>query len=123
MPFDTSSIVSYIGAKLNDIKVQKEDTEKYINYLSNHNKVCSEKLIRYNACLAALIVIKENKDIPADVKEGIYNLINNLKFDLDYDTNFGHQKYYIDRMGIANQQKSDYISLTQWLIDLQDAIT
>lgn len=122
MPLDNSLITSYIGDKINDISKLQEDTEKRIKYFGAKNKICYEPLSRYNACSAALIVIKENKDIPDEMKAGLCNIINSIKNDLNYDTAIGRRKNYIDLLRLANKRKQWYITLTNWLIELQDAI-
>lgn len=122
MPLDNSLITSYIGDKSNDISKLQEDTEKRIKYFSAKNKICYEQLSRYNACSAALIVIKENKDISDEMKAGLCNIINSIKNDLNYDTAIGRRKNYIDLLRLANKRKQWYITLTNWLIELQDAI-
>lgn len=122
MPLDNSLITSYIGEKINDISKLQEDTEKYIKYLVSKNKICYEQLSRYNACSAALIVIKENKDIPDEIKADLCGILNSIKSDLNYDTVAGRRKNYIDLLRLANKRKQWYITLTNWLIALQDAI-
>lgn len=123
MPLDNSLVVSYIGEKINDISKLQEDTEKHIKYLGAKNSVYYKQLSRYNACSAALIVIKENKDIPDEIKDSLCSILNSIKSDLDYDTAVGRRKNYIDLIRLANKRKQWYITLTNWLIALQDAIT
>lgn len=123
MPLDNSLVTSYVGEKINDISKLQEDTEKHIKYLSAKNGVYYEQLSRYNACSAALIVIKENKDIPDEIKADLCGILNSIKSDLDYDTAIGRQKNYIDLLRLANKRKQWYITLTNWLTELQDTIT
>lgn len=123
MPLNNSLITSYIGDKINDISKLQEDTEKRMKYFSAKNKICYEQLSRYNACSAALIVIKENKDIPDEMKDRLCGILNSIKSDLNYDTAIGRQKNYIDLMRLVNKRKRWYITLTNWLTELQDAIT
>lgn len=123
MPLDNSLVTSYIGEKINDISKLQEDIEKRIKYFSTKNKIYYERLSRYNACSAALIVIKENKDIPDEIKADLCGILNSIKSDLDYDTTIGRQKNYIDLMRLVNKRKQWYITLTNWLTILQDAIT
>lgn len=92
MPLDNSLITSYIGDKINDISKLEENTEKRIKYLSAKTRVYYERLSRYNACSAALIVIKENKDIPDEIKADLCGILNSIKSDLDYGTAIGRQK-------------------------------
>lgn len=122
MPLDNSLIVSYIGEKINDISKLQEDTEKHIKYLVSKNKICYEQLSRYNACSAALIVIKDNKNIPDEIKDRLCGILNSIKSDLNYDTAIGRKKNYIDLLRLANKRKQWYITLTSWLTALQDAI-
>ena len=123
MPLDNSLVVSYIGNKINDISKLQEDTEKHIKYLGAKNLVYYKQLSRYNACSAALIVIKENKDIPDEIKDSLCSILNSIKSDLDYDTAVGRRKNYIDLLRLVNEKKQWYITLTSWLTELQDAIT
>lgn len=123
MPLDNSLITSYIGDKINDISKLEENTEKRIKYLSAKTGVYYERLSRYNACSAALIVIKENKDIPDEIKADLCGILNSIKSDLDYGTAIGRQKNYIDLMRLVAERKQWYITITNWLITLQDAIT
>jgi hypothetical protein len=123
MPLDNSLITSYIGDKINDISKLQEDTEKRTKYFGAKNKICYEQLSRYNACSAALIVIKENKDIPDEIKADLCGILNSIKSDLDYGTAIGRQKNYIDLMRLVAERKQWYITITNWLITLQDAIT
>lgn len=122
MPLDNSLVVSYIGNKINDISKLQEDTEKHMEYFIAKNKIYYEQLSQYNACSAALIVIKENKDIPDEIKDGLYGILNNIKSDLNYDTAAGRRKNYIDLLISINKKKQWYSTLTDWLISLQDAI-
>ena len=123
MPLDNSLVISYIGDKINDISKLQEDTEKHIKYLGAKNKVYYERLSRYNACSAALIVIKDNKDIPDEIKDRLCGILNSIKSDLNYDTAIGCRKNYIDLPRLANERKQWCITLTNWLTELQDAIT
>lgn len=122
MPLDNSLVTSYIGNKINDISKLEENTEKRIKYLSAKNRVYYERLSRHNACSAALIVIKENKDIPDEIKADLCGILNSIKSDLDYDTAIGRQKNYIDLLRLVNKRKQWYITVTDWLITLQAAI-
>lgn len=122
MPLDNSLITSYIGEKINDISKLQEDTEKHIKHLLSKNKICYEQLSRYNACSAALIVIKDDKNIPDEIKDRLCGILNSIKSDLNYDTVIGRQKNYIDLLRLANKRKQWYITLTNWLTELQDAI-
>jgi hypothetical protein len=122
MPLDNSLITSYIDEKINDIPKLQEDTEKHIKYLASKNKICYEQLSRYNACSAALIVIKDNKNIPDEIKDRLCGILNSIKSDLNYDTAIGRQKNYIDLLRLVNKRKQWYITLTNWLTALQDAI-
>lgn len=123
MPLDNSLITSYISDKINDISKLQEDTEKHIKYLGSKNKICYEQLSRYNACSAALIVIKDDKDIPDEIKDRLCGILNSIKSDLNYDAAIGRQKNYIDLMRLVNERKQWYITVTNWLITLQDAIS
>lgn len=123
MPLDNSLVVSYIGEKINDISKLQEDTEKHIKYLTSKNKICYEQLSRYNACSAALIVIKDNKNIPDEIKDRLCGILNSIKSDLNYDTAVGRRKNYIDLLRLVNKRKQWYITLINWLTELQDAIT
>ena len=122
MPLDNSLITSYIGEKINDISKLQEDAEKHIKYLLSKNMICYEQLSRYNACSAALIVIKENKDIPDEIKDGLCGILNSIKSDLNYDTIIGRQKNYFDLLKRIREKRQWYITLTNWLITLQDTI-
>lgn len=123
MPLDNSLITSYIGDKINDISKLQEDTEKRNKYFAAKNSICYEQLSRYNACSAAIIVIKENKDIPDEIKDDLCSILNSIKSDLNYDTVAGRRKNYIDLLRLVNKRKQWYITLTNWLIELQDDIT
>ena len=122
MPLDNSLVASYVDDKINDISKLQEDTEKRIKYFSTKNRTCFEQLRRYNACSAALIVIKENKDIPDEIKDGLCRIVNSIKSDLNYDTVIGRQKKYIDLLRSINKEKQYCITLTNWLTELQDVI-
>lgn len=122
MPLDNSLITSYIGDKINDISELQEDTEKRIKYLAAKNEIYYERLSRYNACSAALIVIKENKDVSSEIKDSLCSILNSIKSDLNYDIAVGRQKNYIDLLRLVNKKKQWYITLTSWLTELQDAI-
>lgn len=122
MPLDNSLITSYIGDKISDISKLQEDADKRRQYFAAKNMICYKQLSRYNACSAALIVIKENKDIPDEIKADLCGILNSIKSDLDYDTAIGCRKNYIDLMRLVNERKQWYITLTNWLIILQDAI-
>lgn len=122
MPLDNSLITSYIGDKINDISKLEENTEKRIKYFAAKNKIYYEQLSRYNACSAALIVIKDNENIPDEIKDRLCGILNSIKSDLNYDAAIGRQKNYIDLMRLANKRKQWYIALTNWLSTLQDAI-
>lgn len=122
MPLDNSLITSYIGEKVNDISKLQEDTEKRIKYFDTKNMICYEQLNRYNACSAALIVIKENKDIPDEIKDGLCRIVNSIKSDLNYDTVIGRQKKYIDLLKLIREKRQWYITLTDWLVALHDVV-
>lgn len=122
MPLDTTLIKSYIDKKINDISKLSENTQKRADYLTAKNKICYEQLRRYNACSAALIVIKENKDIPDEMKAGLCGIINSIKTDLNYDTITGRRKHYIDLIRLVNEKSQYYTKLIDWLSALNDAI-
>ena len=106
MPLDNSLITSYIGDKINDISELQEDTEKRIKYLVAKNKIYYERLSRYNACSAALIVIKENKDVSSEIKDSLCSILNSIKSDLNYDIAVSRQKNYIDLLRLVNKKSS-----------------
>lgn len=122
MPLDNSLITSYIGEKINDISKLQEDVEKRMEYFITKNKICYRQLSQYNTCSAALIVIKENKDIPDEIKDGLYSIINSIKSDLNYDTVIGRRKNYIDLLRSMTKKKQWYITLTNWLVALHDVV-
>lgn len=120
MPLNISLIASYIGEKVNDISKLQEDTDKRRQYFAAKNMICYEQLSRYNACSAALIVIKENKDIPDEIKDDLCNILNSIKSNLNYDTIIGRQKYYTDLSKLLNERRQWYITLIDWLVALHD---